>query len=36
MVLQLSSFVLNDISVVELVMQNPDNSCINNLSVDMV
>jgi len=36
MVLQLSSFLLFDISIVNLVMQNPDNPCINYLPVDMV
>jgi hypothetical protein len=36
MVLQLSSFLLHDTSIVELVMQNPDNGSINDLPVDMV
>jgi hypothetical protein len=36
MVLQLSSFLLFDISIVELVMQNTDNRFITYLPVDMV
>jgi hypothetical protein len=36
MVLELSSFLLFDISIVDLVMQNPDNPYIKYLLVDMV
>jgi hypothetical protein len=36
MVLQLSSFLLFHILIVDLVMQNPDNPYINCLPVDMV